>query len=243
MDEQMSLKEQRRNEGRLVIAIDGPAASGKSTTARRVAERLGYMYIDTGAMYRAATLAVLRAGIDPNDRHEVEELASRTSIRLERNPDGMLRTLLDGEDVSAAIRGHEVTEHVSAVSSYPRVREHLVELQQRMGESGGVVLDGRDIGTVVFPDADVKVFMVADLRARAERRHAELSSDGSKTDIGGLEADLRRRDHLDSTRALSPLTKADDAIEIDTSYMSIDDQVEKVIDLAEQKGARVINRD
>lgn len=226
-----------------MIAIDGPAASGKSTTARRVAERLGYMYIDTGAMYRAATLAVLRAGIDPDDRHEVEELASRTTIRLERNPDGMLRTLLDGEDVSTAIRSYDVTEHVSAVSSYPRVREHLVELQQRMGETGGVVLDGRDIGTVVFPDADVKVFMVADLRARAERRHAELSSDESKTDIGGLEADLRRRDHLDSTRALSPLTKADDAIEIDTSYMSIDDQVEKVLDLAEQKGARVINRD
>jgi CMP/dCMP kinase len=216
---------------RLVIAIDGPAASGKSTTARNVAQRLGYTYIDTGAMYRAATLAVLRAGCDPNDRAAVEELACRTSIRLERNEDGSLHTILDGEDVSAAIRSPEVTAHVSAVSSYPRVREHLVALQQRIGEEGGVVLDGRDIGTVVFPDADVKVFMVADLRARAERRRAELSTQGTDVDLGGLEADLARRDRLDSTRELSPLAKADDAIEIDTSSMSIDDQVEMVLAL------------
>lgn len=225
-------------ERRLVIAIDGPAASGKSTTARNVAQRLGYTYIDTGAMYRAATLAVLRAGIDPGDREAVEEVACRTSIRLERAADGSLHTRLDGEDVSTAIRSTPVTANVSAVSSYPRVREHLVALQQQMGREGGVVLDGRDIGTVVFPDADVKVFMVADLKARAERRHAELSTEGTDVDLGGLEADLQRRDHLDSTRALSPLTKADDAVEIDTSTMSIDDQVEMVLDLVRKRISR-----
>jgi cytidylate kinase len=225
-----------KNDGRrLVIAIDGPAASGKSTTARNVANRLGYTYIDTGAMYRAATLAVLRRGCDPNDREAVEEIICRTSIRLERADDGSLHTILDGEDVSAAIRTPQVTDHVSAVSSYPRVREHLVALQQEMGREGGVVLDGRDIGTVVFPNADVKVFMVADLRARAERRQAELSTQGTVVDLGGLEADLERRDRLDSTRELSPLTKADDAVEIDTSSMSVDDQVEKVLELVEER--------
>jgi cytidylate kinase len=220
---------------RLVVAIDGPAASGKSTTARNVARRLGYTYIDTGAMYRAATLAVLRAGIDPNDRAAVEHLACRTSIRLVRRDDGSLRTLLDGEDVSSAIRSPEVTASVSAVSSYPRVREHLVALQQRMGEEGGVVLDGRDIGTVVFPDADVKVFMVADLRARAERRQAELTTQGTDIDIDGLQADLERRDRLDSTRQLSPLMRAPDAVEIDTSTMSIDEQVERVLELVRER--------
>ncbi|HVK40662.1 MAG TPA: (d)CMP kinase [Candidatus Kapabacteria bacterium] len=220
---------------RLVIAIDGPAASGKSTTARNVAHRLGYTYIDTGAMYRAATLAVLRAGIDPSDREAVERIACRTSIRFRRADDGSLDTLLDGEDVSAEIRSPEVTAHVSAVSSYPRIREHLVALQQQMGREGGVVLDGRDIGTVVFPDADVKVFMVADLRARAERRKAELSTQGTDVDLGGLQADLERRDHLDSTRELSPLTKAEDAVEIDTSTMSIEAQVEKVLELVKGK--------
>jgi CMP/dCMP kinase len=223
---------------RLVIAIDGPAASGKSTTARNVAQRLGYTYIDTGAMYRAVTLAVLRAGIDPNDREAVERIACDTTVTFERAGDGSLHTILDGEDVSTAIRSPDVTSSVSAVSSYPRIREHLVALQQTMGRKGGVVLDGRDIGTVVFPDADVKVFMVADLRARAERRHAELSTQGTDVDLGGLQADLERRDHLDSTRALSPLTKAEDAIEIDTSTMSIEDQVERVLELVGKKRRR-----
>ena len=223
---------------RLVIAIDGPAASGKSTTARNVARRLGYTYIDTGAMYRAATLAVLREGVDPSNEPAVKEVVCRTSIHLERADDGSLHTILDGNDVSREIRSPEVTAHVSAVSSYPSIREHLVGLQQQMGKEGGVVLDGRDIGTVVFPDADVKVFMVADLRARAERRQAELSTEGTNVELGGLQADLERRDHLDSTRATSPLTKADDAIEIDTSTMSIDEQVERVLELVEQKQRR-----
>ncbi|MBC8145200.1 MAG: (d)CMP kinase [bacterium] len=223
---------------RLVIAIDGPAASGKSTTAKKVDKKLGYTYIDTGAMYRAVTLAALRAHIDPNDQSAVEDVACATSMHFERASDGSLCTILDGEDVTSEIRSPDVTTHVSVVSSYPRVREHLVAQQQQMGKEGGVVLDGRDIGTVVFPDADVKVFMVADLRARAERRQAELSTRGTPIDLGGLQADLERRDQFDSNRALSPLAKADDAVEIDTSTMSIDDQVTLVLELARKKGAQ-----
>lgn len=220
-----------------MIAIDGPAASGKSTTAQSVARQLGYTYIDTGAMYRAVTLAILRAGLDPGDQRAVEDVACTTSIHFDHADDGSLCTILDDADVTSQIRSTDVTDNVSLVSSYPRVREHLVKLQKQMGREGGVVLDGRDIGTVVFPDADVKVFMVADIRARAERRQAELSSQGSPVDLTGLQKDLERRDTFDSTRALSPLAKAPDAIEIDTSSLSIDEQVQRVVELARQKGA------
>lgn len=223
---------------KLVIAIDGPAASGKSTTAQRVARRLGYTYIDTGAMYRAVTLATLRAGIDPANRDAVEGLAESLCIEFEQSEqDGSLCTMLDGADVSSDIRSPEVTGAVSLVSSYPRVREHLVGQQQRMGRKGGVVLDGRDIGTVVFPDADVKIFMVADLRARAERRHAELQQRGAELRLDDLVSELAERDRFDSSRDLSPMKKADDAIEIDTSGLSIDDQVELVLDLVQQRSS------
>lgn len=222
-------------ERKLVVAIDGPAASGKSTTARNVARRLGYVYIDTGAMYRAATLATLRAGVDPDDRHAVEELVAATDIRLESESDGSLRVFLNGGDVTDAIRSRSVTAHVSAVSSYPEVRRRMVALQQQMGAAGGVVLDGRDIGTVVFPDADVKVFMVADIAARAQRRGAELVARGDDVDLDGLRADIERRDRLDSTRATSPLVRASDAVEIDTSELSIEQQVERVIELVRRK--------
>lgn len=223
---------------RMIIAIDGPAASGKSTTARLVAERLGYTYIDTGAMYRAVTLAVLRAGIDPEQRKEVESLAQEISIHLERTSEGTLRTFLDREDVSTAIRSPEVTAHVSLVSAYPGVRQRLVEMQQRIGAHGGVVIDGRDIGTVVFPDADVKVFMVADLDARAQRRQVDLEHMGSSTTVDGILAALAERDRLDSTRQISPLVKAEDAVEIDTSCITVDEQVDRVIELVLSKRAR-----
>lgn len=218
----------------LVIAIDGPAASGKSTTARIVAQRLGYTYIDTGAMYRAATLAVLRSGADPHDRSVVEQLAAGLSIRLERLPDASLKVYLDDEDVSTEIRLPEVTALVSLVSSYPGVRVPIVDQQKRMGQKGGVVLDGRDIGTVVFPDADVKVFMVADIRARAERRRDELQKMGTDVSVEGLATDLAERDRFDSTRETSPLTCADDAIKIDTSSLSIEQQVERVLEIVEE---------
>jgi CMP/dCMP kinase len=220
---------------KLVIAIDGPAASGKSTTARIVAQRLGYTYIDTGAMYRAVTLAVHRAGIDPADREAVERLACDVSVHLERAPDASLRVLLDGEDVSTAIRTPAVTADVSQVSAYPDVRHCMVAFQRKIGEQGGVVMDGRDIGTVVFPDADVKVFMVADINSRAERRQAELHTLGTDVTVDGLASELAERDRRDSTRAVSPLTKAPDAVEIDTSSLTIEEQVERVVELVERR--------
>ena len=209
---------------KLVIAIDGPAASGKSTTAKLVAEGLGYLHVDTGAMYRAATLKVLRAGIPADDQSRVADLIEATRIEL-RNENGTLRVLLDGEDVSDEVRSPEVTRSVSSVSSIRRVREVMVREQRRMGERGGIVLEGRDIGTVVFPDADLKFYMVAGIDARARRRGDELRERGIQADIEGLKEEIRDRDRLDSTRAESPLRKADDAIEVDTSNMTIGEQV------------------
>jgi cytidylate kinase len=221
------------NNNRLVIAIDGPAASGKSTTAKLVADRLGYTYIDTGAMYRAVTLAVLRAGIDPDDQEAVERLASECTITLASSDDARPTIQLNGVDVTNTIRTPEVTSNVSLVSSYPGVRERMVSMQQELGAKGGVVLDGRDIGTVVFPDADVKVFMVADLHARAERRHAELERTG--TSVNTIEEQLAERDRFDSSREVSPLRKADDAVMIDTSGLTIEGQVERVLELVREK--------
>ncbi|MBS1913161.1 MAG: (d)CMP kinase [Bacteroidetes bacterium] len=217
---------------RLIIAIDGPAASGKSTTARLVAERLGYVYIDTGAMYRALTYAALRAGVDPGDQVRMERLADECVIELHLDDERRLRVFLNGRDVSGDIRTPEVTANVSMVSAYAGVRRRLVELQRNIGAGGGIVMDGRDIGTVVFPDADVKIFMVADIRARAERRKAELHTLGNDVTLTGLALQLEERDRLDSTRDVSPLRKADDAVEIDTSSLSIEEQVERVVGLA-----------
>jgi cytidylate kinase len=214
---------------KLVIAIDGPAASGKSTTARLVAEELGYVHVDTGAMYRAVTLKVLRAGIDPADGAEIERLLTATRVVLRREgPD--TRVLLDGEDVSVPIRTPEVTRAVSMVSSHGAVRRAMVREQRRMGSEGGIVLEGRDIGTVVFPDADLKFFMVAGIEARARRRGEELRRQGISPDMKSLAEEIRERDRLDSTREESPLKKANDAIEIDTSEMTIEQQVRAVLD-------------
>jgi cytidylate kinase len=214
-----------------VIAIDGPAASGKSTTARRVAQELGFLHLDTGAMYRAFTLKVIRSGVDPADAEAVKGLVEGTHIRLQRSG-GALRVLLDGEDVTRAIRGQEVTATVSAVSSLRCVREGMVREQRRLAEAADVVAEGRDIGTVVFPDADVKVFMVAGIEARALRRQAELKQEGQETDLEVLRESIRERDLQDSTRAESPLRKADDAVEIDTSAMTVQEQVRVVTDAA-----------
>lgn len=221
------------NRNGLVIAIDGPSASGKSTTAKLVARRLGYIYIDSGAMYRAVTLAVLRSGVDPADSSSVEDLACSLTIRFSRNDDGSLQTLLDGEDVSNAIRTPDVTAMVSLVSAHSGVRRAMVELQRAMSREGGVVLDGRDIGTVVFPHADVKVFMVADINARASRRKEDMVSMGEDLSVTAIAEDLERRDYLDSHREVSPLRKADDAVEIDTSNVSVEEQVEQVLALVQ----------
>jgi cytidylate kinase len=186
-------------------------------------------------MYRAVTLAALRARTDLDDRDAVERLACEVSVHLERDPNGSLCVILDGEDVSRLIRTPEVTAKVSQIAAYQGVRRRMVELQRAIGAKGGIVMDGRDIGTVVFPNADVKIFMVADINARAERRQAELHTLGTDVTVDGLASELAERDRRDSTREASPLTKASDAIEIDTSALTIDQQVERVIELAREK--------
>jgi cytidylate kinase len=216
---------------KLVIAIDGPAASGKSTTARLVAQRLGYLHVDTGAMYRAATLRVLRAGIPTGDAGRIAALIETSHIEL-RDVAGRLKVFLDGEDVSDAIRTQEVTRAVSAVSGIKRVRDVMVREQRRMGSDGGIVLEGRDIGSVVFPDADLKFFLIAGIDARAKRRSRELEERGIAADPEALREEIRERDRVDSTRAESPLVRPAGAVEIDTSDMTIEQQVAFVVDSA-----------
>lgn len=218
----------------MVIAIDGPAASGKTTTAKLVAQRLGYLHVDTGAMYRAVTLKVLRSGAEPEDRRGVAALLETTRVLL-RVEGGILRVLLDGEDVTEEIRSPEVTRAVSAVSSLPEVRQVMVREQRAIGAGGGIVLEGRDIGTVVFPDAECKFFLIAGIDVRAKRRLKELREKGISADLEALKNEIRTRDHLDSTRALSPLRKAEDAVEIDTSELTIEEQVDEVVRIVKER--------
>lgn len=219
---------------KIVIAIDGPAASGKSTTAKLVAQRLGYLHIDTGAMYRAITLKILRRGAGEFYSKRVAAIVKETHIEL-KPANGSLRVFLDGEDVTDEIRSPEVTAAVSSVSQIREVREAMVKEQRRMGREGGVVLEGRDIGTVVFPDADLKIFMVASIDARAERRQRELHAKGIASDAETLKDEIRHRDNKDSTREESPLRKADDAIELDTSDLTIEQQVSFIVEHATKK--------
>jgi cytidylate kinase len=218
---------------RIVIAIDGPAASGKSTTARLVAEQLGYLYVDTGAMYRAVALKVLEHRIDPADEKAVEAVLGTTSITL-KAVKGRLRTFLDGVDVTEEIRSREVARAASVVSAYRKVREGMVKEQRRYGKDGGVVLEGRDIGTVVFPEAQLKIFLTAGLEERTMRRERELVDLGLEADLDSLRREIAQRDQMDATRDASPLTKAADAIEVDTSKLSIDEQVNLVVEVAKK---------
>ena len=219
---------------RLVIAIDGPAAAGKSTTAKLVARELGYLYIDTGAMYRAMGLKARRLGIPFSDLAAIARMAEGTAIG-QRPSDGGVATLLDGEDVSAAIRTPEISQAASDVSTIPAVRRRLVKLQQQLGRDGGVVMEGRDIATVVFPHADLKVFMRASISERARRRQAELVAQGIATDAAELERQIAARDKQDSERSDSPLACVADACVIDTTGLSIEQQVARVVELARQK--------
>ena len=214
-----------------VIAIDGPAGSGKSTVARAVASRLGLEYLDTGAMYRAVTFAALRRGIDPDDIEPVAKVARDLDLRM--SPDGTV--VVDGVDATIEIRGPEVTRAVSIVAANPEVRSELVARQREWAEAhqGGVV-EGRDIGTVVFPGADVKVFLTAEDGERANRRSKEMLD----LRYDQVAADMARRDHIDSTRATSPLAVADDAIRLDTTGRSIEDIVEEVLKLAASAGRK-----
>ncbi len=217
---------------KILIAIDGPAGSGKSTTAKLVARRLGYVYIDTGAMYRAMTLKVLSSGIDPSDEAAVVRLARGTQVSLPNGDE--LRVFLDGTDVTEAIRSEDVTLNASLVSSYPAVRQLMVEKQREIGSRKGCVMDGRDIGTVVFPDADLKFFMVADIEERARRRQEQLLATGVELSIEQVVKELNERDLKDSTREASPLKKAIDAIEIDTTKLTIEEQVETILSYANE---------
>ncbi|HOL33974.1 MAG TPA: (d)CMP kinase [Candidatus Syntrophosphaera thermopropionivorans] len=209
----------------LIIAIDGPAASGKSTTAQLLAKKLGYLYIDTGAMYRACALKAKKLGIDINDEESIRNLLAFIDIKIE-NDNSKNRILLDGEDVSEDIRADDISSLASAISAIPAVRYKMVELQRKMGEKGSVILDGRDIGTFVFPDAEVKFFLTASPEIRAKRRWLELQQKGIDKNFSEVLADLVKRDNNDSQRALAPLKKAEDAIEIDTSNMTIEEQTE-----------------
>lgn len=217
------------NKHSIIIAIDGPAGSGKSTTARLVAQRLGFIYVDTGAMYRAVTLAWLR-----EEKPEIDIfLNNLPDISLSRDSETQeQKTLLDGVDVSNAIRTSEVTEQVSYISSLKKVREKMVSLQRNIGIDHNVVMDGRDIGTAVFPNADVKIFMIADLNKRASRRLEEIQSKGNNQvpSLDELIQQMKDRDAFDSSREIDPLKMADDALLLDTSNLSIEDQATFIID-------------
>ena len=218
----------------LMIAIDGPAGTGKSSVSRGLARALAARYLDTGAMYRIVTLAVLRAGIDLDDVDAVGAAAEDVDLAIGYDPDED-RSYLAGEDVSAEIRGDEVTKAVSAVSAVPAVRTRLVRLQRELAAGqGSVVVEGRDIGTVVLPDADVKIFLTASAEERALRRNDQNIASGLGDDYEAVLADVKRRDHLDSTRAVSRLRAADDALVVDTSDMSEPQVVAHLLDLVEQ---------
>jgi cytidylate kinase len=210
-----------------VIALDGPSGTGKSTVARRLASRLGARYLDTGAMYRAATLAVLRAGVDLADPDKIAAVAGEAAIEISTDP-AAPHVRLDGEPVDAEIRSAEVTGAVSAVSAVAEVRTQLVAQQRRLIGAGGIVVEGRDIGAVVWPQAAPKVYLTASPAARAQRRAGELSG----ADVDAVAADIERRDRLDSSRAVSPLAKAPDAVELDTTDLDIDDVVDRLVELA-----------
>jgi CMP/dCMP kinase len=219
----------------VTIAIDGPAGTGKSSVSTGLARALGARYLNTGSMYRIVTLAVLRAGADIADAAAIERIASEADMAVGFDPDRD-QSFLGGEDVSAEIRGDAVTAAVSAVSAVPAVRTLLVARQRELSTgSDSVVVEGRDIGTVVLPDADVKIFLTASAEERARRRNDQNVSNGLGDDYDSVLADVRRRDHLDSTRAVSPLRAADDAIVVDSSDMSETEVVAYLLNLVQQR--------
>ncbi|WP_086985125.1 (d)CMP kinase [Trichococcus collinsii] len=215
------------------IAIDGPASAGKSTIAKKVAEKLGYIYLDTGAMYRTLTYAALSNGSDLHDEEALHTLLKGIRITFSTAENEMQRVFLNEEDVTESIRSEEVTQNVSLVSSFAKVREEMVARQKSIARSGGVVMDGRDIGTVVLPDAEVKIFMTATAEERALRRYKENIAKGMTTSLEELTEDMKRRDHLDSTRTISPLKKADDAIVLDSTHLEIDEVVKRILGIIE----------
>ena len=219
---------------KISIAIDGPAAAGKSTVAKLVAEKLSYIYIDTGAMYRALTLKALTKDVNLENAMELYTLLTQTQIQLVPEKGGQF-VYLDGNDVTDKIRSQEVTNSVSIVSKHQSVREEMVSRQQRLAEGGGVVMDGRDIGTHVLPQAEVKVFLVASVEERAVRRHTENLEKGYSSDLQQLKEEIEKRDKLDSEREVAPLKKASDAKLIDTTALSIEQVVNRIVALANER--------
>ena len=218
---------------KFVIAIDGPAASGKSTTAKQLAKKLKYIYIDTGAMYRASGLCTLLQNIRLDDKVALKAMLDKISIRIEYAEEGN-EIYLNGKDVSERIREVDITKLSSQIAVIGIVRKKMVELQRKMGEDGGVIMDGRDIGTVVFPNADFKFFMIADVRTRALRRWKEVKDTGESITLEEIEEELIWRDKNDTNREISPLKQAEDAIPIDTSGMTIEEQVEIIFSVVKR---------
>jgi CMP/dCMP kinase len=225
-----------------IVAIDGPAGSGKSTVSRRVAERLGYVVLDTGALYRTIALGSSRARLEPGSGGFINfcrALVARGAIVLEPSPDGSARVSLDGEDVSQAIRTPEISSRASEVSVVPEVRAALLELQRQNGRSGGVVVEGRDIGSVVFPDAEAKFFLTASVDQRAERRFAELSALTNPPTLDAVREQVIQRDRRDSERAVAPLLRAPDATLMDSTDLGVDQVVERIVEAVQAIEARL----
>ena len=211
----------------MVIAIDGPAGSGKSTTAKHAAEKLGFIHINTGAMYRGIALKCIQGEIDLNSSSEIDKILNQTKFEFNREGGSVL--FMDGVDIFSEITSGLVTESASRVSAVPQIREKLVQYQRKMAEGLDVILEGRDIGTVVFPDAEFKFFLIADIHERARRRKKEMETMGEIVSLTELTAELEERDRKDSTREHSPLIKAEDAVEIDTTGLSIAEQVNRIV--------------
>lgn len=227
--------------GKMIIAIDGPAGSGKSTIARLAARALGFGYVDTGAMYRTVTLAALRRGINPENGGKLSRLADKVTIEFRPGKNGLLHIMLDGQDVTAEVRMPDVNANVSVASSHPGVREALVRHQRNLaaGSKTGVVVEGRDVGTVVFPSAGLKIYLDASVEERAKRRQKDMDAAGVAVSVEELVKLLKNRDRLDSTREESPLAKADDAIIIDTTKMTVDEAVGLVTSLVREREGKL----
>lgn len=219
---------------KISIAIDGPAAAGKSTVAKIVAQKLSYLYIDTGAMYRALTWKALQKKISVDDGDNLYRLLVATEIVLQQE-EGIQKVYVDGMEVSSQIRLPEISKHVSAVSKHKKVREEMVKRQKELAQTGGVVMDGRDIGTHVLPEAEVKIFLKASVQERARRRHHENLSKGIASNLEEIEKEIALRDEIDSNRSVAPLKKAEDAIEIDSTNLSIEEVVDRIMAIVKER--------
>ena len=217
------------------VAIDGPAGAGKSTLARRVAEKLGFLYVDTGAIYRTVALKALRAGVDLEDASQVIPLLDGLNIRMGYGQDGEQKMCLDGEDVTQAIREHPVSAAASKVSAIPQVRDFLLEFQRKQAREHHVIMDGRDIGTVVLPQADVKIFLTASPELRARRRLRELEQRGQKATLEEILRDILQRDEQDRTRPVAPLRQAEDAVCLDTTQMDLEQSLQALLSIIKEK--------